>query len=615
MGDQAEIWRLVNKVEGEEELKKLEKSYENLDNQLRKSIATAGAGTAASEALAQKLVGLSKQIDTTKAFIDGASRSSVNFGNAFVQLGYAADDARYGVAGLANNIQPLLSAFGLGSGLAGVIGIAVAAGATLYTHLDDLNALFGEGKTEKEAEEFERLSKAISKSADEQARFNKLSRERQSLKTLVEGEPKETTQARQAAQGAVNELPGGFTGLAKSLADGRNPNGYGPNTIPLETQKQITDQKGFIEGERNDLLRRIVHGGDVSGAEQILKDLQAKGLDEGKKAEFLKAQDDINKAIADPEKFKGLVADLRRRGLGKQANELEAAVYLESPEAKRIDEKIKEDEEENKRRLAKTKQRKKQGPADEAALTDEDQKESDKRLARRKQQREARVKDLAAGSLGTDLLQGREVSAADVKRELGKAGVKNVSDDLAERYRKKLGENINEQVQDRALKDGTSEKDARKAIVEERRDKAVKKARADFDKQLDKYEEDHPGFKKLLEANASGGFERGGSGGAELATNQLLKRAGLSKGNILFGASLFAHEAGDAARSALGKQLAERHTSQVIASPDFSTHIQQAVGGKGNEAERTARATEALLQFVKERAQRPPGRSGVFFGS
>lgn len=60
-----------------------------------------------------------------------------NMGNGALQAAYFFDDLQYGIRGVMNNIPSLVMGFGGGMGLAGVLSLAVLAGAKLYDWLGD----------------------------------------------------------------------------------------------------------------------------------------------------------------------------------------------------------------------------------------------------------------------------------------------------------------------------------------------------------------------------------------------------------------------------------------------------------------------------------------------
>jgi hypothetical protein len=615
MADQ--IDRLILKTEGEVEVERLKTALEAEEKALRASIAAHGAHAAASRNAAQGVLSYQSQLKAAEAGVRQAGAATGSLTSSFTTLGYVINDAdqinvswQAGIRSLANNIPAatmalqnmaqvgvagvtaaLLSPAGLIIGLTALASLAPV----IVAHWGDIEDAFGMGAVETEAEEFERLGKAIAKTADEQERFNTLKREEQTGKALQESEPAVTAAARQAALRATADLPA--AALAQALADARNPQGYGPASIPLDTQKEITRQREFVEGQRNSALRGVVHGGDVSGPERVLKELEARGLEEGRTAEFLKAQADIAEAVADPEKFQKLIADLRSKGdetLTKLANQLEAAVAIESPEFKYQEEETAADQKESDRRLAARKQAAEQAVKDAEALTDADQAESDRRLAERKKEREARVKALAGGAFGTSLLRGDPANAEGAQSFLTDLGVGNVTEEVAQKYIDGVRRSIDEEVAARAIKDSTSEAEARARLLEEREERALK-----------------PSLDAAKEQGAdlvAGAAAKGGADAARIS--RYLQSQGLDKDT----ADALAGEADTGARRDRLGQLLEGEkprSSEVLEGASLADAIQKGIGGADDSGKLTVNELRAMNQKFERLLQQPPGSASV----
>lgn len=115
----------------------------------------------------QKIDSLNKSTEQLDKDSRQATRSVKNMGQGMLQVAYFMDDVQYGIRGIMNNIPGLVMAFGGGAGLAGVISIAVLAGAKLYEWMGNTEA-----KSKELAKAIEQQNEAIAKSQQVIASFN-----------------------------------------------------------------------------------------------------------------------------------------------------------------------------------------------------------------------------------------------------------------------------------------------------------------------------------------------------------------------------------------------------------------------------------------------------------
>ncbi|MDB6133295.1 MAG: hypothetical protein JWM59_1538 [Verrucomicrobiales bacterium] len=97
-----------------------------------------------------------------------AEKTSGNLGSAAMSIAQLADDAQYGIGGIVNNIPGLVQGLGLGSGVAGVLGIAFVALNQLAKRFD----LFGSDVPEavqKTVKELHEMTTALARSRNEAA--------------------------------------------------------------------------------------------------------------------------------------------------------------------------------------------------------------------------------------------------------------------------------------------------------------------------------------------------------------------------------------------------------------------------------------------------------------
>jgi hypothetical protein len=88
-------------------------------------------------------------------------------GMSVLYLSQAIEDAQYGVRSILNNIPMLVMSLGGGPGLAGVASLAAVAISQLVEHWDDLTKLWSQNQTQTEAQNMEKLGKAIATTREE----------------------------------------------------------------------------------------------------------------------------------------------------------------------------------------------------------------------------------------------------------------------------------------------------------------------------------------------------------------------------------------------------------------------------------------------------------------
>ena len=125
----------------------------------------------ATSVYAQAIQRLNKELVAAEKQIAQAGGGMQRFQQGMIQAGYAVDDLQYGFKGIANNIQPLLMALGLGGGLAGIISIVVTGVVQLQQHWDSLMSAFGMGRVKTQAEEMDELAKATSRTVEQTAKL------------------------------------------------------------------------------------------------------------------------------------------------------------------------------------------------------------------------------------------------------------------------------------------------------------------------------------------------------------------------------------------------------------------------------------------------------------
>lgn len=84
------------------------------------------------------------------AMTKGAGAAN-NFGRALLQVGYMADDVRFGLGNIVNNIGPFVAAMGAGPGMAGALQLAAVGAYELYKNWDRVESALGDSTKINEA--------------------------------------------------------------------------------------------------------------------------------------------------------------------------------------------------------------------------------------------------------------------------------------------------------------------------------------------------------------------------------------------------------------------------------------------------------------------------------
>jgi hypothetical protein len=90
-------------------------------------------------------------LDIFNKSADAGATSAQKLGRGLVQLGYIADDVRYGFSAIVNNIAPLVQGLGGGAGLTGALQIAAVGAYELYHNWDKLKEALGDDSATKHA--------------------------------------------------------------------------------------------------------------------------------------------------------------------------------------------------------------------------------------------------------------------------------------------------------------------------------------------------------------------------------------------------------------------------------------------------------------------------------
>ena len=301
MPDQTEAYTILLRVEGEEKLRKLAQEVENEEKQLRKLAQQAQATGQSQSAFfqqaethAQRIAGLNRVMAETEKEMQRAGVGARGAGQAMMSLGYAIDDAQYGMKGLANNIAPLLTSLGAGAGLAGTVAIVSIAATQLYERWDDIARLMGAGGTETEAQRMEKLEKATSRTADETAVLVKHKRELAAVEAQRNAQSKAESNMTNAVNDAVGELghPEAVRGLV-NINRARYENS--PENTALVQQRDAV----AVSARR---MRNMGQKGPAEMAEKDLARIQAQ-LDRKVQEQ---AERDLAKAATDPGRLQGL---------------------------------------------------------------------------------------------------------------------------------------------------------------------------------------------------------------------------------------------------------------------------------------------------------------------
>jgi hypothetical protein len=91
----------------------------------------------------------------------GRSAGKDGAGRGILELSRGLEDLQYGIGGILNNIPGMLMAFGVGTGLTGVVSMALVAINQLIKHMPELMAAFSDAGVKKFTNDIEELKKQI----------------------------------------------------------------------------------------------------------------------------------------------------------------------------------------------------------------------------------------------------------------------------------------------------------------------------------------------------------------------------------------------------------------------------------------------------------------------
>jgi hypothetical protein len=566
------VHKEVLKVEGREDVKALQAAVQQQEQALLSWIDTLKAAGVANYQLdasvrqsAEVLGSLRNQLLSAEQGLQKLGGGTGSLLQSVNTLAFSFDDAQQfslgfatGMRAISNNIPGLVGAFtnlsqvgveGLLTALSGPAGLALGLtlvgtlAVQLTNHWSGLQAVLGLGIPQPALQGPELLAENLKKASKEMDTLREKARltlaESLRLKELEQSVPELKRQQADAQETAkLLEAP--------SKATAERGAGFKEAISQVGPDKALADLAAALEKTADETGRVANPFGGGGTAEEVAKALL---LEASRGDEFARGQ--VTNAVGKDSTF------------GK-------AIGEKSPEGKLTAELNKQGQENEELARKEKEQQDAEDLKDQAARTDEDQKASDKRLEKLKKQRADRVKALAEGGIGAQILQGKDVTAEDVQKELKGAGVKDVTPELAEKYLKAVKKDVDEQADERATKEGITPEAARKGLLSDREDKFQKEMDAGVDAQkkefqakLKSYEDDHPEFESILAASSRAGFARGGVGGAQSDIIQQLQAAGLAGG---FGARIFAKDqANDAYRDALNADFRGREKIHNLA--------------------------------------------------
>lgn len=374
-------------------------------------------------------------------------------GMGLLVLSQAVDDIQYGFRAIVNNIPQMGMALGsvLGKStewsmkFGGALGIAAVAVNLLITHWDDLMGMMGLGKVLTEAEQMEKLAKATKLTADEQERLSRFKREEAVKDELKNKKASGVEKTEAAVKAAIADLGDeGTTGhskLIKGLVEANRAEGLGA---------KMTDKEAAQMGGLETNIQRF--GQDPEGkkfwekkAQQVAAKIQAR-LD---KEDVGRAQHVVNTAVFDPERRQELVNLMQKQpgafpgGAAGKIGGIVAAKNTKEQEA-----------EESARRLD--------------AFSMQNVRD---RMADRDKENE-RLAGAMTNSVGQKYLANpgmtNESLQAEVKKAMQNAGMsaKEIGDAMVGTA-KKIRENLDKAVKDRALDRGIKENVAQQQLLKE----------------------------------------------------------------------------------------------------------------------------------------------------
>jgi hypothetical protein len=583
MATDEEIYKMIVKTEGEEKAKALAAAVAVAEKDFKQLLSTLGASDAATRAAAGNLSDLQKQLDKAGTSAKGA-------GQMLTQLGYVADDVQYGFKGIANNIQPLLSAIPALAGLAAPISIAAIAAYQLYEHWDQLAGLFGKGKTKTEADEMDELGKATKRTADEEERYQKL-KERKTHRDAQDKPADEVSERKKAIDDAVRNGP------KEGVDQGLDLHFKKQIQLMAEASPEHADAEEAVKnrGRGSSEFEKASFNKKADKGQEKLNELYAKARErfrndlgnDDQKANVKKLTD---LALKNPNDFGpggrkfGEALKEASKTPEEKANEKDAdaakaeADKVNSDDADKEDKKRVEERDEDERQEKEEKKRKE---------------DSDSKLVQFQEQGRHKMEEEAAGQLGGGhlgkLAATGKMTDADVLGGLRGLGY---SDDTA-------GE-IYQGVQDHLDRKGTNEARARAGKDGVGMDEARRRIQGDQDR------EDRDRAKGLAEAggDAIGAHLKAGGnlqGGQAALFEQLRDKFGDAQAKLLVGAATD-RGVGQQADEAFQKQ--HNRPSQVINSAGLADSIQSGIGGDQDNGKQTVeqlkKANENLERMINQ---------------
>ncbi len=236
--------------------------------------------------------------------VGGSMRSTRMAMHSTLMVG--SDLATGSVQGLTSHLERLGYGMSAVAGLSPVMGAAIGAGffvaaagiKAVVEHWDEFLAILDIHATHTEAEEMEKLEKATSRTADEQARLNKYKREQHEIAEIMAGRSK-------AEQGTAGSIGGSFSegdpeAIVKGIVSTRQAQGKNIKIDQGEIDRIFEEQTDFWHG----------FGLFVNQAEENDK-LEKKFIEEAERQERDRAQELMRSAKND----KGPVGDAARKEL------------------------------------------------------------------------------------------------------------------------------------------------------------------------------------------------------------------------------------------------------------------------------------------------------------
>lgn len=236
-------------------------------------------------------VGATERLDTGMARVGQAASRNSPFGRGMIQAAFLFDDMQYGIGAVVNQVPLVVSALGMGAGMAGALGIVAVATNQVVKHWSELDEWWNGPKLRQVADnvgaiadEVERIKKesdgsAVAAQTLERAQ-EKLTEHRREQAAFDALKRQPTEDETRSAQAFREQLPriGGIERLADSLADARR------KTQSYFTQEELSASKkahdAWIEAQQK-MEKAAVDG--VAPADLFYAAKQAKEA-------FLKAQ-------------------------------------------------------------------------------------------------------------------------------------------------------------------------------------------------------------------------------------------------------------------------------------------------------------------------------------